>query len=119
MNGTNERWLRGMLVALGAALALTSIGCLAQPGDSESDGDENVASAEQELDPAAPQNPVNGGSGVDLPDGDDVAVGGKVQDPQPQPWQPRAVDGDSDPTPGPDPYAPTMSSTPSDGHNDS
>jgi len=123
MNGTHtiRGWLQGTLVPLGAlvaALALTSVGCVAQTGESESADEDNVGSAEQELDPAKKQGGVNGG-GVVLPGGgSDAQAGDEKKDPQPQPWKLQRGGGDGDPSPDPDPYGPNMSSTPSDGHHD-
>jgi hypothetical protein len=117
MNGTMGRWL----LALGAALAFASVGCVTGSDQSESaDEEEDIATAGQELDPVDLEDDGDLGDeeeegAIALP-GSDVSSG-DVQDPQPQPW--RHIEGSPDPTPGPspDPYNGSMSGTPSGGQS--
>jgi hypothetical protein len=122
MKRTMEQWLRGTLVALGAALAFASVGCIAQSVDSDGDSDvdaadDDVATSGQKLDPVNADAPASGG-GVVLP-GTAVAVGDEIRGPEPTPWRGDVEedDDDPDPNPGPDPIAHTMSTAPSGGHH--
>ncbi len=111
---TIERWARGAVLALAATLAFASVGCQ-QATDSESDDEESVAAAGQELDPADGEDDQSQG-GVVLP-GADCQAGDENKDPQPQPW--RNGSSNSSSKPGPDPVDPSTHTSvvsPSTGH---
>lgn len=111
---TIERWARGAVLALAATLAFASVGC--QQTDSESDDEEIVGAAEQELDPVEGTDDQSQG-GVVLP-GADCEAGDDFQDPQPQPWRDGLSNGSSKPGPDPvDPATRTSVVSPSGGHH--
>jgi len=99
---TIERWARGAVLALAATLAFASAGCQ-QATDSESEDDESVAAAGQELDPSDGHDDHSQG-GVVLP-GSDCEAGDENKDPQPQPWH--NAGNNSSRKPGPDPVDPS------------
>lgn len=111
------RTTSGYLLALAAALALGAFGCQ-QSTDSESDGDEDVASVSQELDPVdGDQTDDDSEGGLILPGGDAMA-GSPYEDPQPQPWMNGPSNGSAKPGPNPvDPSTKTSSVVPSGGHH--
>ena len=122
MSGTMKSCGRWMLLALGAAMAAASAGCVAPAGDTDPDEVEEVATSDQSLGAVTTDDGVPQQVGGGAVQSGDVLPGQDCSGPEPQPWKPDRTSDDSDDGDGDDgdvdrDALSTMASTPSGGHH--
>jgi hypothetical protein len=107
MNGTMKRWL---ILALGAAMAAVSVGCVAPAEESDDDEAIDVSTSDQPLgvvenlaDDSQDGAPQQNNPGAVPAEAGYVSWGEDCMDPEPQPWEPPGKlsdDGDDDDSDG-------------------